>query len=910
MGFCRRCGDIVTGERCKCGGIAVAPAVNWKDTEHDQDKWTRTYISRDRSTSVSSAPVKQNSKHTLNYSSTDLPSRVSEHIAATTSSRSASPLKPSITGPAPEADILPSPCDNSLSKVYGSVLQPQESLATFSCTICNIVFPPDATIYPDPRSTSAASDGRFLCRPCFVNNGGSKGTCPACSRPVLTLKSEGGFIQAMDNYWHKICFNCNKCHKNIGDSPLVDLLGRPSCLECFESCLRRDHTVEPSKTQCYSPLNSRNLGGMDLANLNSISKSREASPALDELEQRIGISKNTREGSPSLEELSQRLSSIGKEFSRPRRDSRPSERFKSPEPDFGTPERIQVTRYSTGSPVSLRRQITDSSSPAPNQEAIEEMKQRFMRGSISSIASPGSPSNNQRKSTVPSNPNSPLHTSRQITSHRTSSSSRIPPPVPMTPDLMSDTSDATTQSIFSGISQSPLFHIRETIPKSSSNELYANKYSEYENSEIDDVIVEETESQLTTPVNTPSKKLYTPPMKISSLSKIPVASQLASVCMRPPDPAPMATVENEELSSPIRCSQCAGLLFSVKGGGKCVTLPAEDGGRSTSYHVECLRCSICGDVFKETGNGQAIFVKAKGGPCHVECAPADIHTILVSGNSINPSTSETASVARKTDISSAYSSSRYERPLVSNFSTIALASSSSSSRVAVAGSLPRFGSRTTCPGCNVSVSPMERGVVPGPQGTRWHAACLICGGRDAEVQKEKERGSLWMIGRGAGGGPKEKRRKGEPGCGKKLDSAAKTDGDGGVWCRECLLLLGSSSPTKVLVPSHTGSTTKGVVAQNTGTTTIAKQFTGFGNGGEIGKESGLLRQLTGGGLSPTRSISPTKQMGGGFGSSSTTNGRPRPKSVIGIRSTKSVDEGRGMFLVRQMTGSQEECEKR
>ena len=58
----------------------------------------------------------------------------------------------------------------------------------------------------------------------------------------------------------------------------------------------------------------------------------------------------------------------------------------------------------------------------------------------------------------------------------------------------------------------------------------------------------------------------------------------------------------------------------------------------------------------------------------------------------------------------------------------------------------------------------------------------------------------------------------------------------------------------------------------------------------------MLRQLTGGGLSPTRSISPTKQLGLG-------SGRPRPKSVVGMRSLGSVDEGRGMYLVRQLTGS-------
>lgn len=78
----------------------------------------------------------------------------------------------------------------------------------------------------------------------------------------------------------------------------------------------------------------------------------------------------------------------------------------------------------------------------------------------------------------------------------------------------------------------------------------------------------------------------------------------------------------------------------------------------------------------------------------------------------------------------------------------------------------------------------------------------------------------------------------------------------------------------------------------TGTTTIARQFTGLG-----GTDAGLLKQLTGGSISPTRSLSPTKQLG------SIGPSRPRPKSVIGMRSSKSIDEGRGMFLVKQLTGA-------
>lgn len=250
-------------------------------------------------------------------------------------------------------------------------------------------------------------------------------------------------------------------------------------------------------------------------------------------------------------------------------------------------------------------------------------------------------------------------------------------------------------------------------------------------------------------------------------------------------------------------------------------------------------------------------------------------------------TSHTQSLKGSPHLSnSPYSSSRYERPPPS---TPSLSSSTS-----------RFGSSAACPGCQKAVSPMEMGVVPGPQGSRWHATCLVCGGK---------------------GTGKGRRDKSQPGCGKRLDSAAKRDTQGGVWCRECLvsieyfrpsvteihanlikLLLPLhmrnpqvESPLKPLIPSYTGRSVGSgpfIAPQLTGTTTIARQFTGRSGG-----DSGILRQLTGGGLSPTRQLagSPTKQLG-------LVTPRPRPKSVIGMRSSKSIDEGRGMYLVRQMTG--------
>jgi hypothetical protein len=84
-----------------------------------------------------------------------------------------------------------------------------------------------------------------------------------------------------------------------------------------------------------------------------------------------------------------------------------------------------------------------------------------------------------------------------------------------------------------------------------------------------------------------------------------------------------------------------------------------------------------------------------------------------------------------------------------------------------------------------------------------------------------------------------------------------------------------------------------VVAQQTGVTTIARQFNGFS-----GLDGVLSRHVTGGRLSPTKQLgTPTKMAVQFTGGSSKGTIRPRPKSAIGMRG-----EGRGMFLVQQLTG--------
>ena len=344
MGFCRRCGDIVVGVKCKCGGTSVgwlfrhlnllhrcssivAPVVKWNQGEEDkrQDQWSKTYMTRERSPTIPDSHSGSNPATPLKASSTgqgpvkrfprpqsayqpvqpQLSSRVSAHIASATTYRPPSPLKHSTSASEDsnaEEGILPNIDGTELAKVYGSVLQPKETLDSFNCALCLTPFPPDATIYPEPSTLSSvgvemsnAAGTRFLCRACFTISGGSKGDCPSCHRPVLILKSEGGFVEAGGGVWHKKCFCCDGCLKNIGDSPMVDLLGRPSCADCFDTCLSR-----PSRNSSGTPSRGNteprsNLGGTRR------SGKRESIPALEELEQRLGIMRS-RDTTPALED--------------------------------------------------------------------------------------------------------------------------------------------------------------------------------------------------------------------------------------------------------------------------------------------------------------------------------------------------------------------------------------------------------------------------------------------------------------------------------------------------------------------------------------------------------------------------------------------------------------------------------
>ena len=600
-----------------------APVLSWNQGSSAQsevtDRWSKTYVSTREKSPVRAAiekaealapqttgnaraappsPTKRfprPASRSFSSASPGLENRVTAHITSTTTWRPPSPLKQTTVAD-PEEDILPAlhARDGSLAKVYGSVLQPKESLQTHSCAICSSPFPPDTTIYPDPNSPT----NRFLCRPCFETNGGSKGSCASCSRPVLALKSEGGFVQAANQIWHKRCFTCESCYKYIGDAPMVDLLGRPSCADCFDNCLAKDRT--PRKNRGSNSNSVNNSPSVVVPIKSPSARTREGSPTIDELEHRLGINKQ-RESSPELEELSHRLNKLASSSPTKSRygsgdytrDGSPtSKAFSSREgsPLLSRARKDSGRKFPTSPELERSRPRFNSTSssnrvdsPSPDRDAIEEMKRRFMKGSASPEPRLASPTT------------SPLR-------HAKSSGSMSILPSTLTSPISSPTSELfmDSGSSSSGLGSPPpsLLPKRQALEQDTPPLFYRSRLDSFDDA---DMIVEETPSQTTTPTRLPRPKANTisSPMAGDSVRSSPAAKNAS------------ATVT--------KCAKCFKLLYAVGSPGRSVTVPDDDdSGSAKSYHYSCFRCSICDEAFEEGANGQAVFVKSSQGACHMD----------------------------------------------------------------------------------------------------------------------------------------------------------------------------------------------------------------------------------------------------------------------------------------------------
>ena len=79
-------------------------------------------------------------------------------------------------------------------------------------------------------------------------------------------------------------------------------------------------------------------------------------------------------------------------------------------------------------------------------------------------------------------------------------------------------------------------------------------------------------------------------------------------------------MDEEEMT--VRCTKCNGLLYSMQGGGKIVTVPAaaveDDTEGVARYHARCFVCAVCQREFSEGREGAAVFVKSDIGITHVQ----------------------------------------------------------------------------------------------------------------------------------------------------------------------------------------------------------------------------------------------------------------------------------------------------
>ncbi|XP_026522284.1 four and a half LIM domains protein 5 [Notechis scutatus] len=85
----------------------------------------------------------------------------------------------------------------------------------------------------------AAKDERLLCTTCYSNEYSSK--CFHCKRTIMPGKITGswrwvvtnGGVTYHDQPWHKECFLCTGCKKQLAEHRFMSKDEHPFCLECF-----------------------------------------------------------------------------------------------------------------------------------------------------------------------------------------------------------------------------------------------------------------------------------------------------------------------------------------------------------------------------------------------------------------------------------------------------------------------------------------------------------------------------------------------------------------------------------------------------------------------------------------------------------------------------------------------------
>ncbi|XP_041619596.1 four and a half LIM domains protein 5 isoform X2 [Vulpes lagopus] len=90
----------------------------------------------------------------------------------------------------------------------------------FNCAKCN---------HSLVEKPFAAKDERLLCSECYSNECSSK--CFHCKKTIMPGSRK---MEFKGNYWHETCFVCEHCRQPIGTKPLISKESGNYCVPCFE----------------------------------------------------------------------------------------------------------------------------------------------------------------------------------------------------------------------------------------------------------------------------------------------------------------------------------------------------------------------------------------------------------------------------------------------------------------------------------------------------------------------------------------------------------------------------------------------------------------------------------------------------------------------------------------------------
>ena len=582
-------------------------------------------------------PLPQNSSITTSPSTHSSNTRVATHIAATTAIPT--PIRTPLTTHTANS-LAASPSGNpiiddgyTLSKVYGSVLQKPDTLNTYACASCSTIFQRDSTMYPDPNSPT--SSPQFLCRDCFMANGGVKADCMECRKPVYKLKREGDFVENGGRVWHAKCFECEGCGRNIAKNASVDLMGQPCCFECFDTSLRRSEGTRPRtmSTQIKGPetASAGSLGGM--LHGKNVERGRKSNTAMEELTQRLGIA--GRDTTPSKKETPVASSSSSPTRSRPSL-SFPTSTSAELEDAIATysprSRALSGIRSRKNSEKSRSTSLSGRSSPtqlasdaaASGSGSLDTMKISTLPSSITvDGTTPHSLIPNTLDTTAVSPINilatSPLSL---LPSTLCSSTSTLRGP-PTTDDWTSPTAHGhTSLDITYRRRRTTLDETAKTnVPLSQSIAVSKGSSDGIGTPELASDGGSESTGSLDASPPTPnySREAISEDTPTTRRIVDSIAVNATGESYRGPSEI-SEDMDEEEMKT--RCTQCNGLLYSLQGGGKIVTVPAAAVGDAivgvALYHARCFVCAVCQREFSEGREGAAVFVKSDIGITHVQ----------------------------------------------------------------------------------------------------------------------------------------------------------------------------------------------------------------------------------------------------------------------------------------------------